>query len=118
MGYVDPIKVREEKVFLDAAENTMRAGAHAAEALLWFAEYANAGPKQKPNFEPPLTVSASLDTASAVTGYTAAQSFVSAVAGEFAAEILGRAIAKAQAQYERAEIARQDISKAQRERRP
>jgi hypothetical protein len=116
MSYIDPIKVHEERARLDAAESTMRAGAHAADALLWFAEFANAGPKQKPNFEAPLKVGATLSTASAVHGYSAAQSFVSAVAEEFAAEILGRAIAKAKAQYERAEAARQDISKAQRER--
>lgn len=97
--YIDPIKVKEEQKRLEDLHYLISRGSEAADALLWFHEYARS------EAERVLTATAKL-TASSTPKADMAQRYVTAAAKRFTQQILDAAIQDARNDFDRAEVRR------------
>lgn len=97
--HFDPIKVKEERLRLSKTADAMAKGVSAADALLWFSEYANSGP-----------IGVARLTVSLVAGSTnnaeKALFYVSHELQKLEAMVIENAIAKAKADFDFAQSAR------------
>ncbi len=105
---IDPIVVREERNRLEIHERAMQTGREAADALLWFQEYAtppSTSPRSLKDASDVLTTSAQL-VASSTPNAKIAQTYVTEAARRFSQQILEAAIEAARTDFDRAERVR------------
>ena len=103
--HIDPIAVKEERERQTRLAQTMQEGAKAADALLWFQEYAK--PTEKAADVMQLSVKA---VASSTPNAQHAETYMRRALAEHAELILERAVELAQATHSMAEAARKRAS--------